>query len=333
MTSTDIQPFAGDMEPGERRHAIAMWKHAQQLSRSTLAGDLRGKPEDVYAVVAFAGQFGIAPGNAIQMVWIIKGRIVPRSEFLAAICRRAGHELRFEESSSERCTVAIRRRGDDYWSRVTFTIEDAARAKLTDKDLWRTYTADMLCHATVRRAVKRICPDVLLGVDLGGDEGIDARSYRPLDGPDSDKVVDVELDWDETDPEPDGDADVQGDEHIEDADVIETDAGRDRAMKALMVTAGKAFPCDDAPRGQKARRQRLLRRAAQYAVLGEHRSATTLSEDELRKVENWIHSRFLAATAVTPTTFEILDDDTVRFALGDKTKDVPPPPADDRQAA
>lgn len=320
-TTTAVAPFEGDMDPAERRHSLGLWKHAQQLSKSTLAGDLRGKPEDVYAVVAYADQFGINPGNAIQMIWIIKGRIVPRSEFLSAICRKNGHDIRFEESSSTRCTVAIRRRGDDFWSRVSFTIDDAKRAKLADKDIWKLFPADMLCHATVRRAVKRICPDVLLGVDLGGDEGVDAADFRPIVEAEPQKVVDLEVPFDD-------------DEEIEDAEIIEgdeqlppaaNDDDRDKAMKRLMVACTKAFPETDAPKGTKTARQKLLRRAVQYVVLKEHRSAADLTTVELEQVETWIHRNLTSDDGVTKMTYDILDDGVVRFTLGDKSVEVSPP--------
>lgn len=337
-TGTAVAPFDGEMEPGERRAALAMWKYSQQLAKAGLAGDLRGKPEDVYAVVAFADQFGIAPGNAIQMVWIIKGRLVPRSEFLSAICRKNGHELRFEESSSERCTVAIRRRGDDFWQRVTFTIEDAQRAGLMAKDTWKQFPQDMLCHATVRRAVKRICPDVLLGVDLGGDEGIDTRQYRPLDGQ-AEAVVDVELDWQE-DAAPAAEPDPQPEGEIEDAVIVDgepappaadaADAHK-AAMTKLMVTCTKAFPEADAARGTKTRRQRLLRRAAQFAIVKEHRPASDLTTDELERVENWVYRRFLDPGATSLATAEIQPDESVAIRFDGKVFVVPP--VDEPQAA
>lgn len=336
QTSTAVEAFDGDMDPADRRQAIAMWKQSVQLAKSTLAGDFKGKPDDVYTVVAYADQFGVAPGNALQMIWIIKGRIVPRSEFLAAITRRAGHEIRFEESSSEKCTVAIRRLGEDYWSRVTFTYEDAKRAKLTDKDLWKTYTADMLAHATVRRAVKRICPDVLLGLDVGGDEGIPADRYRP---PAAEKVVDVAVDWDDepadgelVDDAPEGVDAATGEiidaEEVPPPTAADEKRARDKAMRGLMATCGKAFPEDDAPAGQKAHRQRLLRHAAQHAVFKEHRSAKDLTTAELNQVEAWVHANFVSDAAVTKVTYEILDGDVVRFRLGDHHKDFPPAPAD-----
>lgn len=347
-TSTAVVPFEGDMDPGAKRAALAMWKHAQQLAKSNLAGDLKGKPEDVFSVIAFADQFGIAPGNAIQMIWIIKGRLVPRSEFLAAVTRRAGHELRFEESSSERCTVAIRRREDDFWQRVTFTLADAQRAKLADKEIWLLYTADMLCHATVRRAVKRICPDVLLGRDIGGDEGVPVDRYRAPEV-DDEKVVDVEIDWDDDPEDPDPVATPhppvdEATDEIPDAELVEPDppaadeaadaaAARDRAMKSLMATCGKAFPEKDATKGTKAHRQRILRRAAQFAVLGEHRSASDLTTDELKKVEQWVYRYFLDDGSTVRMTYEIRDGDVVRFGFDDKAKYIEPAPEPTGEAA
>jgi hypothetical protein len=305
MTSTDverasdttIEAIDDQLDPAERRHLAALWKQANRLAGSGLVPDaLAGKPDAVLAVILFGEQYGLAPAHSVAQLWIIKGRIVPSSQVLAGVAMRAGHEVRIEESSSERCTVAIRRRGTDFWQRATWTIEDATRAKLADKDLWKTYTADMLAHATMRRAVKRICPDVLLGIDDGGDDGraiTDVLHRVTADDLAADeKVVDVALDdHPEEDivdaelverPTPDG-----GDETEPDPEAAKAD--RDRAQRGLMAQATKAFPKDPGLNAaQQKAKQTAQRHALAYAVLGEHKSANVMTLDELTKVTYWL---------------------------------------------
>jgi len=183
---TALEPHVAestDLVPVAQRQLEADWRQAQRLALTNLVPDeLRGKPNDVMAVVLFGRQYGLVPAHAVAQLWIIKGRIVPSAQVLAGVAMRAGHRVRITESSSETCTVAIRRREDaddpEGWQRTTFTIADAERAGLTKKEIWKAWTADMLCHATMRRAVKRVCADALLGIDDAGDEGLALETVR-----------------------------------------------------------------------------------------------------------------------------------------------------------
>lgn len=211
---------ATELDPAERRRVNALMRQASRLAASDLVPkELRGKPDNVLAVILFGEQYGLTPAHAVAQLWIIAGRIVPSSQVLTGLAMRAGHRVRIEDSSSTSCTVAIRRREDaadpDGWQRVTFTLDDARQAGLLDewvetwegvssgrppkryvigsrptapppawaqnlievgdvrrKETWHSYPADMLAHAALRRAVKRVAPDVLLGIDDGGDEGL-----------------------------------------------------------------------------------------------------------------------------------------------------------------
>jgi hypothetical protein len=136
-TAVEVAPSAGlaqvDNDP-ERRRLNALYKECQRLATSDLVPKaLRGKPDNVFALARFGEEFGLPPVHAIQRIYIIEGSFEPKAEVLAGVIMRAGHELRWEETSSEKCTVAIRRAGTDYWQRVTWTIEDARRAGLLDE--------------------------------------------------------------------------------------------------------------------------------------------------------------------------------------------------------
>lgn len=240
---TTVEALDEQLDPAERRHLAALWKQANRLAASGLVPDaLAGKPDAVLAVILFGEQYGLAPAHSVAQLWIIKNRIVPSSQVLAGVAMRAGHEVRIEESSSERCTVAIRRRGTDFWQRATWTIQDAERAKLTDKDLWKTYTADMLAHATMRRAVKRICPDVLLGIDDGGDDGraiSDVLHRVTADDlqAEAEQIVDVSLDDDPDDIVDAELVDHAGHDGEPSPDPEAAKADRDRAQRGLKAQA------------------------------------------------------------------------------------------------
>lgn len=116
----------------DRRFA-SVWRDAQALAKSKLVPKaLQDKPHDVLLVLVTGDDLNVPRSQALAQLYPIDGRVVPSAQMQAALARRAGHELRIEETSTERCTVALRRRGTDYWQRVTWTIDDARRAGLLD---------------------------------------------------------------------------------------------------------------------------------------------------------------------------------------------------------
>jgi hypothetical protein len=294
--TTDVMPFqGGTLDRAEQAHLNSIWRQAQTLARmNLLSPELRNNVESVFGVILFGEQYGLSPAQAVSQLWIIKGRIVPSSQVYAGVAMRAGHEVRIEESSSERCVVAIRRRGTDYWQRVTWTIEDAERAGLAKKEIWRQYPGDMLAHATMRRAVKRICADALLGIADVGDDGVAIDEYAAPAPAElvEEKVIDVSLDDDVVDGEVvDGDkpADAPAEQPpLEDP----ADAGdeiknehREKLQRQLMATATKTFPKDTSllPAQQRAR-VTAQRHAVAYVALGRFVSASDMTEQELGKV-------------------------------------------------
>lgn len=202
------------------------------------------------------------------------------------------------------------------------------------KDPWWSHPDDMLAAKAIKRAGRRACPDVLLG--LNDDDPFEPLTPQKVLASTTDPAPRPE-------PEPDEVTPQAPEAEIEDAEIVETPAIPDEpefdvdqepeqdpaaahvaAIKRLMVTCTKAFPETDAPKGKKTHRQRLLRRAAQFAVVREHRSANDLTAVELQAVESWVYRHFVDEGATVRMTYEILDGDVVRFTLGDKSKDIAP---------
>lgn len=414
MTNLEKVEQAGtsiDVPAAEQRRLAALMKQCVTLAKSDLVPKaLKDKPDNIFALALYGEQFGLTPIHAIQRIYIIQGTFEPKAEVLAGVIMRAGHELRWDEVSSERCTVSIKRRGTDYWQATTWTLDQAKRAGLLDvwveqrvqdgtwpngdkkwkvetfvvgdidgiftaeerarrglgpipewaqeqvaagnvkrKDPWFQFPDDMLAAKALRRGGKRIVGDALLGlgedvdlVDWFVPETRLPQDAQPTPGPgrdDDDDPGGVSARAEDAEP---------SDDAIEDADVVDEPpagpapdneepldpaAAQGKATRRLMVTCGKAFPENDAPRGSKTHRQKLLRRAAQFAVLKEHRSAKDLTIAELDSVEAWIYANFLSDSAVMHMRYEILDGDVVKFILGDKSKEIPPAPADLDEAA
>ena len=112
---------------------------------------MRNNPAQITAAVLYGDEVGLGPMQSLARISVIDGRPSLAAEAQRALILAAGHELWIEESTITRCTVAGRRRDSDQTSRVTWTSDDAKRAKLDGKPNWRSYPRQMLLARAQRR--------------------------------------------------------------------------------------------------------------------------------------------------------------------------------------
>ncbi|GAB3750151.1 hypothetical protein [Microlunatus parietis] len=155
---------------------------------------LRGKPGQVAAAILHGRELGLAPMTALASTHVIKGKPAISAEAMRALVQQAGHELGFVESTSARCTARGRRRGDEDWTTVTWTIDDARQAGLMSNNQWKTYPRQMLTARASVELCRMIFADVIHGMraleemdDVTPWEG-PAREVEQVAGPATTKV-------------------------------------------------------------------------------------------------------------------------------------------------
>lgn len=151
---------------------------------SILPDDLRGKPGNVLAIMLYGQDLGMSPMQAIQGIYVVKGKPQLSATTWLALARRAGHKVRFIEQTNESCTVEITRLDDPgHPHRETYTLQDAVNANLVSiKDgrpfcrskngevlPWEAYTRTMIRNRAISNASKVACPEVALGFAVEGD--------------------------------------------------------------------------------------------------------------------------------------------------------------------
>lgn len=214
------------------------YRLAKNLAIANLMPDaLRGKASDVFALLLYGQDLGLSPMQAIQGIYVVKGKPQLSGTTWIALARKAGHLVRILESTDERCTVEITR-VDDPGSphQETFTLQDAAKAGLThikdgkaflrDKNgnplPWEAYTRTMLRNRAISNCAKFACPEVALGFGVEGDYDFIADAATVITEP---EVVEAET----VDPEKVAEeigniaAEFAVDEYV-DAEIVETPA-------------------------------------------------------------------------------------------------------------
>lgn len=162
MTQAIVKSEAGTLAPGEWQ---AMREQAKALVSSGFLPKAINTPEKAITLAMAGRELGLGMMQAIRSLHIIDGKPVMSADLMAALVHRnvAGAMLRVETSDNEECVVVAARNGGKP-TRFAFSLEDAKRAGLTNKDNWRKYPRAMLRARCLAEAVRATFPDALFGV-------------------------------------------------------------------------------------------------------------------------------------------------------------------------
>jgi len=125
---------------------------------------MRGNQPAILAAILYGHELGIEPMQALAKISNIEGRPTLAAETQRALILAAGHELWIEESTATRATVAGRRRGSKVTQRVTWTLDDAKRARLAGRPNYQAYPRQMLIARASAELARQVFPDVIGGM-------------------------------------------------------------------------------------------------------------------------------------------------------------------------
>lgn len=142
---------------------------------------IRGNRGAVFSSIMLGLELGVGPMTTLANVHVINGKATPSSELMRALIFRAGHEMTFIESTTERCVVECRRRGTQHVSRFVYTMDDAKRAKLLNKGPWQADPRAMLIARCSSLAARAMFPDVIIGLppDIDDVDEVDEVERPP----------------------------------------------------------------------------------------------------------------------------------------------------------
>lgn len=125
---------------------------------------MRRNAPAVAAAILHGREVGFGPMTALAQTHVIEGRVSISAEAMRALVLQHGHHIRIGEMSGGSCTIAGRRAGDDHWVTVTWTLEDARRAGLAAKNVWKSYPRQMLLARATTELLRAVFPDVIHGL-------------------------------------------------------------------------------------------------------------------------------------------------------------------------
>lgn len=165
---------------------------AEQLSGSVMLPKHMQEPSNILAGMLLSAQLRVPFFAVANGTHMIQGRLTIGAQLMLAAITASGTLEQWEEveRTSERCVIRFKRRGfrvkEHAWS-----TDDAKRAGLLGKDIWKSYPANMLWNRCTSDIARMQWSDVLAGAytpdDLGpGWDGGTGQEYA------GDEVVEEE---------------------------------------------------------------------------------------------------------------------------------------------
>jgi hypothetical protein len=174
----------------------------------TTLGNLIGGPTmperyksvgDAIATVLVGRELGLAPMTSINELYIVGGQAGMSGKAMLALIHRAGHRCDVKISTTGAKATAYRRdpvtKELDLVGEFTFDEEDAKRAKLTEKNTYKAWPQIMYGWRAVGLAARFAYSDVLTGLLLPEEIGIEDTPIEPIE--DAIQVVDLDDEVDE----------------------------------------------------------------------------------------------------------------------------------------
>lgn len=170
--------------PFEPTNIIEALKLAETLAASSLVPTaLRNKPADVLVILMKGRELGLPPMASLAALHVIDGKACCSSDVLQGIVLASGKCEFFEltESTSERATYRGKRKDSPNVITITWTMDEAKRAKLVGKSNWMAYPNAMLRARAASDLAREGWPDVCSGLyDLDEEDDIRSSSGAPV---------------------------------------------------------------------------------------------------------------------------------------------------------
>ena len=157
-------------------------KFANRLIRTGFLPAEIKTPEQAIAIMMMGQELGLQPMYSLRNVNVIKGKPCLNAEGQLALFRRAGGQIQWIESTDKKAIIKLKHPQDEHWQTFSYTIEDAGKAGLLVKDVWKKYPQAMLRARVISAGLRAVAPEIQMGVYLPDEiENIENADYEEID--------------------------------------------------------------------------------------------------------------------------------------------------------
>lgn len=120
------------------------------------------------AKIMYGAELGLTPAASMQGIYFFESKMTIGGTLLGALIRKSGrYKYKVHETTTERCSIEFLEKEDKEWVSIgisNFSMEDATRANLAGKNIWKQYPQTMLYNRALSAGVKVYIPDLFGGM-------------------------------------------------------------------------------------------------------------------------------------------------------------------------
>lgn len=143
-----------------------MKQQADVLIKSGFLPQALNTPEKVLAVILTGKELGIGAMESIRGISVIQGKPTVSPQLMLALAFRTKGVMKYEVTSNkDKATCVIQRKNSEPFTSV-FSMEDARKMGLADKDNWKKQPEVMMRWRAISQAMRVVFPDAISGLYL-----------------------------------------------------------------------------------------------------------------------------------------------------------------------
>lgn len=148
-----------------------MWDMSKTLLASGFLPRSIDRPEKVVTIMLKGRELGWPPMRSFQHIHVIEGKPALSAEAMLALIyeKVPGAVVHVVETTNDICVINAARPGRDS-TLFKFSIQDAQRAGLMGKGVWKSYPRAMLRSRCVSEMARAVFPDALMGCSYTPEE-------------------------------------------------------------------------------------------------------------------------------------------------------------------
>lgn len=132
------------------------------FAKSGMFPDVKSQAQAVVKILA-GKELGLSPFESMGSIYVVNGRLSLTAKAKSGLIKKSKkYDYVIKKLDETECQVAFLKENAEIGV-STFTIKDAAKAGLVNKDNWKNYPKNMLFARAISNGATFYCPEVISG--------------------------------------------------------------------------------------------------------------------------------------------------------------------------
>jgi len=131
--------------------------------KSGMFPDLKSQAQAVVKILA-GRELGLSPLQSMTDIYMVNGKVALQAKLIASLIKKSGkYDYHIDKLDDQECVISFFQNNGkmEKIGESIFSIKDAARAGIVNKESWKNYPRNMLFSRAVSNGARLYCADVI----------------------------------------------------------------------------------------------------------------------------------------------------------------------------